>query len=529
MLMEQWFVKTKPLADPAVAAVESGRTRFVPELWTKTYMHWMTNIKDWCISRQLWWGHRIPAWYCDACAHITVSRTDATACSACGGATLRQDEDVLDTWFSSALWPFATLGWPDETPDLEKFYPTQVLVTARDIINLWVARMIMTGLEFRGEAPFADVVIHATLMDDRGERMSKSKGTGVDPLEMIEAYGADALRFALAWVTTGTQDVKFGKAFSKQRVEMSRNFVTKLWNAARYAASKIGDLPAEGPAKAGAPAKPPTSGASDEDRWILSRLSTTIEAVTDALDRFEFGEAAQRLYEFVWDDFCDWYIELSKRRAEEPAVRQTLACVLDRTLRLMHPFTPFVTEELWQRLGRPQPLMTAAWPDPSERDAGLERRMALVFEAVRAVRDVRTRNNIPPKTALAVVVSTKEEATASLLKAGAEIIRDQANVDELTIGVNLPKPKLAATAALTGFTVHIPLGGKIDVKAEIARAKKDLERAREQAAQMERQLANEEFRKHKPEMAAELDAKLQALRLKRAELEAHLKDLEESP
>jgi valyl-tRNA synthetase len=425
---------------------------------------------------------------------------------------------VLDTWFSSALWPFATLGWPDETPDLEKFYPTQVLVTSRDIINLWVARMIMTGFEFRGEKPFADVIIHATILDDKGERMSKVKRNGVDPLELIDQYGADAVRFAMAWVTTGTQDVRFGKNLSRQRTEMSRNFMTKLWNAARYASQKIGD----------APATSPSAGLTDEDRWILSRLATTVEAVTSALDRYEFGEAAQNLYKFVWDDFCDWYIELSKRRADEPAARQTLHHVLDTTLRLMQPFTPFVTEEIWQKLGRKQPLMTASWPEAREslRDADLERRMALVFEAVGVVREVRNRNGISPKVALTSALSAKDEATAALLKAGADIIRDQANLDELSVGVNVAKPKFSATGASTAFTVYVPLEGKIDRDAEVGRTKKELDKTREQIVQAEKQLSNEEFRKRKPEMAREIEEKLAALKAKLAELEAHLREIE---
>ncbi|MBI3855088.1 MAG: class I tRNA ligase family protein, partial [Planctomycetes bacterium] len=403
------------------------------------------------------------------------------------------------------------------TPELEKFYPTQVLVTSRDIINLWVARMIVSGLEFRGEKPFSDVIIHATIMDDEGKRMSKSKGTGVDPLEMIDAYGADALRFALAWLTTGTQDLKFGKKFSKLKVEMSRNFVTKLWNAARYVSEKIGD----------APAAVPASGLTEEDRWILSRLSTTVEGVTAAVGRYEFGDAAQQLYKFVWDDFCAWYLELSKRRGEEPAVRRTLAQVLDTTLRLMHPFTPFFTEEIWQKLGRKQSIMTASWPeaDAKLRNPDLEARMALVFEAVGVLREVRNRNGLAPKVTLAAVISAKDEATAALLKAGAEIIRDQANLDELSVGVNVAKPKFSATGASTRFTVYVPLQGKIDVKAETDRSEKEIAKTREQIAQAEKQLSNEEFRKRKPGLAAEIEEKLAALRTKLAELEAHLREL----
>jgi valyl-tRNA synthetase len=516
-LSEQWFCSMKALAAPAIAAVKRKDIEFHPERWTKLYLDWMENIRDWCISRQIWWGHRIPVWYCPN-KHAVAAVEDPAACPQCGSKDLRQDNDVLDTWFSSALWPFATLGWPDETPDLEKFYPTQVLVTSRDIINLWVARMIMSGFEFRGEKPFSDVIIHATIMDDEGKRMSKSKGTGVDPLELIDAYGADALRFSLAWLTTGTQDLKFGKKFSKQRVEMSRNFVTKLWNAARYVAEKIGD----------APATVPSAGLTDEDHWILSRLTTTVEGVTEAVERYEFGEAAQHLYKFVWDDFCAWYLELSKRRSEQPAVRQTLSYVLDTTLRLMHPFTPFFTEEIWQKLGRKQSIMTAAWPEPKGglRNEALEKRMELVFEAVGVVREVRNRNGIAPKVALSAVISAKDEATAGLLRAGTEIIRDQANLDELSVGVSLAKPKFSATGASTAFTVYVPLEGKIDRKAEIERTKKELEKTREQITQAERQLSNEEFRKRKPDLAREIEEKLAALRIKLAELEAHLKEIE---
>ncbi len=347
--------------------------------------------------------------------------------------------------------------------------------------------------------------------------MSKSKGTGVDPLELIDAYGADALRFSLAWLATGTQDLKFGKKFSKERVEMSRNFVTKLWNASRYAQPMIEGVTPE----------PPESGLTGEDRWILSRLTGTIEAVTAAIDKYEFSEAAQQLYKFVWDDFCSWYIELSKRRATEPAAKQTMATVLDAVLRLMHPFTPFVTEEIWQKIGRKQSLMTVAWPEPkATRNLGIEQLMAQVFEAVGVVREVRNRNGIAPKVELTAVFSAKDEATAALLKAGAEILKDQANVSELSIGVNLAKPKFSATGASTTFTLYVPLEGKIDMKAEVDRTKKELEKSKDQAAQAEKQLSNEEFRKRKPDLAAEIEGKLAALKAKGVELEAHLKELE---
>jgi valyl-tRNA synthetase len=515
-LSEQWFCSMKPLAAPAVEAVKKGELRFHPERWSKLYLDWMENIRDWCISRQIWWGHRIPVWTCPA-KHAVASVDPVRKCPDCGVEGLRQDEDVLDTWFSSALWPFATLGWPEQTPELEKFYPTQVLVTGRDIINLWVARMAMTGLEFMKGLPFTDVVINSTIMDDEGKRMSKSKGTGVDPLELIEAYGADALRFALAWLTTGTQDLRFGKKFSKQRVEMCRNFVTKVWNAARYAASKIGD----------APARAPSEGATEEDRWILSRLAGTAAAVGEALDRYEFGDAAQQLYKFVWDDFCDWYIELSKRRADAPAARQTLHFVLDKTLRLLHPFLPFVTEEIWQKLGRKQPLMTCAATDPDHtmRNEALERRMDLVFEAVRAVREVRNRNGLSPKTALSATLSAKDEATAELLRVGLPIVKDQANAGEVGVGVDLPKPRFAAAVVGAAFTVFVPLEGMIDVAAETARTEKELEKARAQAEQYGRQLSNEAFRAKKPALAAEIETKQADLKDRIADLETHLKEL----
>ncbi|HLY72508.1 MAG TPA: class I tRNA ligase family protein, partial [Planctomycetota bacterium] len=500
----------------AMEAVRSGRIRFVPDDREPVFFQWMENIRDWCISRQIWWGHRIPVWYCPS-RHAVAAVEDPKACPQCQSQELTQDADVLDTWFSSALWPFATLGWPDETPDLEKFYPTQVLVTSRDIINLWVARMIVSGFEFRGERPFTDVVIHATIMDDEGKRQSKSKGTGVDPLELIDAYGADALRFSLAWLATGTQDLKFGKRFSKQRVEMSRNFVTKLWNASRFAAPMI----------AGVPPEPPESGLTGEDRWILSRLTGTIDAVTEALNRYEFGEAAQQLYKFVWDDFCDWYIELAKRRMTEPAAKQTMSYVLDTILRLMSPFTPFVTEEIWQKLGRRQPLMTSSWPEPqATRNPGIEQLMSQVFEAVGVIREVRNRYGFGPKVELAAVISAKDESAAALLKAGAEIIRDQANVPELTVGVNLAKPKFSAIGPHAAFTVYVPLEGKIDKKAEIDRTRKELEKTREQIVQAQKQLSNEEFRKRKPDLAREIEEKLAALKAKLAELEAHVKELE---
>src|SRR5262249_36557850 len=318
-LSEQWFVDMKTLAAPAIEAVKSERVRFHPSRWAKHYLDWMENIQDWCVSRQIWWGHRIPVWTCSS-GHVIAAVDTPTQCPTCSSGDLRQDSDVLDTWFSSALWPFATLGWPEETPDLKKFYPTQVLVTDRGIINLWVARMIMMGLEFRGKEPFTDVIIHATIMDDAGQRMSKSKGTGVDPLILLEKFGADALRLALALSSTGTHDFRFGKSLSEKRAEQARNFITKLWNATRYVATSAPDA---------GPGLPPEKDWKLEDRWIASHLNRTIQVVSESLQSYEFGRAANELYSFVWDDFCSWYIELTKKRLSEDTARRMLRHVID--------------------------------------------------------------------------------------------------------------------------------------------------------------------------------------------------------
>ncbi|HZN62550.1 MAG TPA: valine--tRNA ligase, partial [Planctomycetota bacterium] len=396
-LSEQWFVDMKPLAAPAIEAVKSGRVRFHPDRWAKVYLDWMENIQDWCVSRQIWWGHRIPVWTCSS-GHVVAAVDTPTACKTCGSGELRQDADVLDTWFSSALWPFATLGWPEETEDLRKFYPTQVLVTDRGIINLWVARMIFMGLEFMGREPFSDVIINATIMNDEGQRMSKAKGTGVDPLILMEQYGADALRFALAMLSSGSQDFRFGKKLSVPRTEQARNFVTKFWNACRYAAAS---------APEGSPGLPPEKDWKLEDRWIVSRLNRTIQVVNESFKAHEFGRAANELYAFVWDDFCNWYLELTKKRVGEEEARRVLRHVIDVSLRLLHPICPFVTEELSTRLGG-ESLTRAEWPKPGPVDAKLESRMGAALEVVRAIRDVRNRYQIPAHEPLVVSVSFRD-------------------------------------------------------------------------------------------------------------------------
>jgi len=518
-LSEQWFVRMKELAAPAIAAVRRGDVKFRPERWAQVYLDWMENIRDWCVSRQIWWGHRIPVWYC-ACGETVASVDDLRQCPKCGGRELRQEEDVLDTWFSSALWPFATLGWPEETEDLEKFYPTQVLVTGRDIINLWVARMIMSGLEFRGEVPFSDVVINATILADDGTRMSKGKGNGVDPIDLIDTYGADALRFALTGLATGTQDFRFGRQYSARRTEEARNFVTKLWNAARFVATQ----------SAGAAAGVPKDGLTLEDRWILSRLHTTIDEVTNGLESFEFAEAAQAIYRFTWWDFCDWYIELTKARKDD-AARRVLLHVVETVLKLLHPIAPFVTEELWQRLGdgKRGSLMREAWPEAesARRDAALERQMTLVQDVVKAARDVRKRYDIANSVALALKASAKDESSAKALRAGAETIKHLANLSTFDPGVGVEKPKRWASVMAGDVTVHFDVVGKFDPAKERARTEKQVAELRGQAEQIQGQLGNEKFRAAKPEMAAQLEDKLASLRGQIRELEEHLKELGE--
>ncbi len=522
-LSEQWFVRMGALAAPAVTAVKDGDVTFHPTRWSKVYLDWMESIRDWCISRQLWWGHRIPVWYCE-CGEIISAVIDPESCPACGKEELRQDPDVLDTWFSSALWPFATLGWPEETADLEKFYPTQVLVTDRGIINLWVARMIMTGLEFRGELPFDDVIIHATIMDDQGQRMSKSKGTGIDPLDLIDQFGTDALRFALAMLSTGTQDFRFGRKLSVARTEMARNFVTKLWNASRYVSQQVGSVEP----------KPPKSPGL-EDRWLLSRLATVSDLVSERLETFDFGSVAQMLYNFVWDEFCGWYIELTKSRQEEEAVKQTLSYSLNVILRLLHPIMPFVTEEIWQKyreLGGKmnETIMTAPWPEvPSRlRDENLEARMELVFECVTAIREKRNIHKVPVKKALNATFSVSKEDLRELLEAGKEILRSQANLDEVTIGVDLQRPRGVVNAVTSRVAIYIPRDADFDTAGEVVRVEKDLAGRQARSERIGKQLLNEAFRKAKPELVAKLEEEAGSLTEEISRLQENLAELREA-
>ena len=485
---QQWFVKMKPLAEPAIEAVRSGRTKFVPERFDKVYYNWMENIRDWCISRQLWWGHRIPAWYCPDCGEIVVSREDPAACPKCGCTALKQDEDTLDTWFSSALWPFSTLGWPDKTPELSYFYPTSTLVTGYDIIFFWVARMIFSGVEHMGEAPFDTVLIHGLIRDAQGRKMSKSLGNGVDPLEVIAQYGADALRFMLATGNSPGNDMRF----TTEKVESSRNFANKLWNAARFILMNLGDSDIE-------PGLPDTL--TLEDKWILSKFNSLARAVTDNLEKFELGLAVQKLYDFIWDQFCDWYIELCKARLQgEKAAdaRRVLVFVMTRTLSLLHPFMPFVTEEIWQSLPHEgEALIRAPWPVYDEALAfpAEEKEMERVMDAIRAIRNRRAEMNVPPSRKAEVYVET---AFADTFRTGAPFIQRLASASAVRVGESFEVPG-AVKIVTADATIQIPMDELVDRAAELARLSKERESVQKQLDGAQARLNNPAFTSKAPE------------------------------
>ena len=492
---KQWFVKMEPLARPAIDRVRAGEVEFIPDRFAKIYYHWMENIKDWCISRQLWWGHRIPAWYCEDCGETIVAREAPHACPHCGGARLRQDEDTLDTWFSSALWPFSTLGWPDETPELSYFYPTDTLVTGYDIIFFWVARMIFSAFEHTGLPPFRHVLLHGLVRDAQGRKMSKSLGNGIDPLEIIARYGADALRFTLATGNSPGNDMRF----SDEKVGASRNFANKIWNAARFIRMNLEghDVKNELPAQLRL-----------EDRWIVSAFNRLAKAVTENLEKFELGIAVQKLYDFLWDDFCDWYIEIAKIRLQSGGAagaqnaRQVLVWVMTNTLKLLHPFMPFITEEIWQSLPHEgEALMVSAWPayDPALDFPQEEEELRRVMEAIRAVRNRRAEMNVPPSRRAQLYVETEE---GDVFRACAEILCKLAYASEVTTGGGFDLPG-AVTIVTTGAKLYIPMDELVDKEAERARLRKELEGCRKQLAGVQARLANENFTSKAPEKVIE--------------------------
>ena len=482
---KQWFVKMEPLAKPAIDCVKNGEVKFVPERFDKTYYHWMENIKDWCISRQLWWGHRIPAWYCDECGEVVVSKETPTACPKCGCEHLTQDPDTLDTWFSSALWPFSTLGWPDKTPELAHYFPTNTLVTGYDIIFFWVARMIFSSVENMHERPFDTVFIHGIVRDAQGRKMSKSLGNGIDPLIVIDQYGADALRFTLATGNSPGNDMRF----SDEKVGASRNFANKLWNAARFILMNLGD-------DEKAPHIPEELAL--EDKWILSLFNNLTKEVTDNLDKFELGIAVQKLYDFIWDVFCDWYIEISKIRlnsGDEKAAqtaRDMLVYIMSNTLKLLHPFMPFITEEIWQTLPHEgESIMISEWPVyKDEYNFSVEEQeMDRIMEAVRAIRNRRAEMNVPPSKKAKYYIATAHKDTFE--KAGIFMQR-LASCSEAEIGDSFEIDD-AVCIVTTDAKIYIPLGELVDFEKEIARLNKEKEKVLKDLEFIDKKLNNENF------------------------------------
>jgi valyl-tRNA synthetase len=511
MLSTQWFVKMEPLAKPAIEAVEQGKTKFVPESWNKTFFHWMHNIRDWCISRQLWWGHRIPAWYCGKCGEATVARTTPAACGKCGEGALTQDEDVLDTWFSSWLWPFAALGWPNDTRELKTFYPTSLLDTGYDILFFWVARMLMAGLHFMKKVPFRTVYFHTMVTDEKGEKMSKTKGNTIDPLSVIDKYGADALRFALAWLTTHATQGKNIK-LSMSNVEDARRFANKIWNATHFAlmnldgydADRYADRIADGP-----------DGAELDlpERWILSRVQRVAEEVDGALEEYRIADAAQAAYHFLWDELCAWYIELAKasfvRAGDDVDARNkiqgTLVTALETAMRLLHPFMPFLTEEIWQRLpkpsGAPQSIMITLYPvrDVRFHDDASEASMALVQKIIVAVRAVRAERNIPSSARLRVLLAVTDDYKKTILEGYKGIIAEHARCSEVRVrrsGASFSGEYVLSQTAMTmagDVEVMIPLEGIVDSKAEKAKLEKDRAKLERDRAHLQKKLDDPNF------------------------------------
>jgi valyl-tRNA synthetase len=563
-LTPQWFVRMKPLAEPAIKAVEEGRVRIIPPQWEKNYFEWMRNIRDWCISRQIWWGHQIPAWYCLTCdaeniiktghavaatreggplpeitrwtytilrgARPIVTREKPKACPRCGGQELCQDPDVLDTWFSSALWPFSTLGWPEQTKELEVFYPTSVLVTAFDILFFWVARMIMMGLKCMGDVPFHQVYIHALVRDPEGQKMSKSKGNVIDPLEVIERYGADALRCTLTALVAAGRDIRL----SEERIEGYRNFCNKIWNAYQFISLHVTDAD-QGKILAALHGERPTP-ADLADRWILSRLQEVIASVTEALETFRFSDAASHLYQFLWHEYCDWYLEVVKVRlatnGDERAAwagRALLVHVLEVALRLLHPIMPFITEEIWRRLplpnGHAPSIMVDAWPvpDTSRVNPDAVRKMERIMGLIRGIRNIRSEVRIPPKAWLTVLVKVDGEEEASLLGSTEAYIRHLARVREVRRERTLERPRHSAVVVAAGMEVYVPLEGLIDIASESQRIGRELQKVEREFDRVSRKLSNPDFLGRAPaDVVTKERENQQALRETREKLQQHI-------
>ncbi|MGN0554674.1 MAG: valine--tRNA ligase [Candidatus Fimenecus sp.] len=512
---KQWFVKMKPLAGPAIDAVKNGETKFVPQRFEKIYFHWLENIRDWCISRQLWWGHRIPAWYCADCGEITVARTAPAACAHCGSRHIEQDPDTLDTWFSSALWPFSTLGWPEETEDFKHYYPTNTLVTGYDIIPFWVMRMMFSGIEQTGKAPFNTVLIHGLVRDAQGRKMSKSLGNGIDPLEIIDKYGADALRFTLATGNSPGNDMRF----SDERVEASRNFANKIWNAARFILMNLDE---------NEPTPHIPENLALEDKWILSQYNRLAAGVTDSLEKYELGMAVQKLYDFIWDVFCDWYIEIAKIRlngedaAAKATVKAVLVYVMSNTLKLLHPFMPFITEEIWQTLPHEgDSIMISPWP---KTDSALcyeaeESEMDRIMTAIKAVRNRRAEMNVAPSKKAQVFIET---AYGDTFQKGAVFFVRLASASEVTVAEKVDGMDDAVSIITESARIYIPMDELVDFKAELARLEKEKKAVQKELDFVNGKLHNENFVAKAP--AAVVEGQRQA----KAQLDEKMALIEES-
>ncbi|MDP2211230.1 MAG: valine--tRNA ligase [Candidatus Aquicultor sp.] len=522
-LSTQWFMKMKPLAEPAIAAVKEGRVKFVPAQWEKTYFDWMYNIRDWCISRQIWWGHQIPAWYCRDCDEIVVAEETPAACTKCGSANLVQDTDVLDTWFSSALWPFATLGWPQETDELKYFYPTSLLVTSHDIIFFWVARMMMMGLHFMRDIPFDDVYIHALVRDEQGRKMSKSRGNVIDPLDVIDEFGTDALRFTLSSMATPGRDI----FLSRERIEGNRNFANKLWNASRFVLMNL-----EGFERIVVKEEEFTLA----DRWIFSRMNNVVSQVEDALRVYNVAEASRLIYDFFWSDYADWYIELAKPRLyqkEDPRQRlvaqNLLVEIMDVTLRLLHPFMPFITEEIWQKFpGTGESIVIAPWPrmDGSRIDMGAESQMDVVQRVTSSIRSIKSVLGIALTKPVTAMLKTADAEKQAILEKDASYIKELAWVEELIISPDIAKPEHAAVDVEQGIEIFIPLAGLVDIEEEKKRLGKELAKTQTDAEKSRKKLSNQQFiDKAAPEVVEKVKAKLVEFDEKISKLQKQLESL----
>ena len=522
-LSKQWFVSAKPLAEKAIGAVVRGDTKIVPSIWEKTYFDWMNNIKDWCISRQIWWGHQIPAWTCSNCEAVIVDMEAPDACEVCGGSDLVQESDVLDTWFSSALWPFSTMGWPENTPLLEKFYPTSVLVTGFDILFFWVARMMMMGIHFMKDVPFKDVYVHALVRDEEGKKMSKSTGNVIDPLNIIDKYGTDAFRFTLAAFAAQGRDVKM----SERRVEGYRHFVNKIWNAARFALMHVSeDDETFEPNKLSLP-----------DRWILSKLSRVSQAVSEALDSYRFNDAAAALYKFVWHEFCDWYLEAIKpalygKEGEDrqKASRGVLLRVLRDTVVLLHPFIPFITEEIWHKLpGTDGTIMLSTYPEDCRdtnlivRDEEAEIQMDLVTGIITGIRNVRGEMNLSPSLSLDVIVQSEDDANRKTIETHKDIIINLARVNSFSVTLPGERPKASATSVVNGASIFVSLEGIIDFSKEVERLEKEINKQTKELAAVLKKLNNEDFLAKAPaDVVDKVKEKREALTEKQGKLQHQL-------